>query len=365
MKIALLAGAGASTGVSREKFPTTAGFYEQYVDKSKLRDQPLFSILDDYVRREKLRQLKASGQPIDEPLVVDIEEILFAARELRDVYSQFQSTSNSVARFAAFHEKIQSYGSYGNNATGLFESTVPQLDGLVRQINELVHRAYVARPSKDELGTTWIPLLRQLDSSANRMDVFTTNYDLVLEAAVRYAEVAVSAGNSDGVTQSLSLDAWTAPYQRASNLKGLLTKLHGSLHWLKGDDDEIELTGSSFKDHQRQVALYPGYKGIPSESPYNLFHDYFANRIAESEVVIVIGFAFRDDYINGLFQRHLTQLHRLLVIDPRASDVTVPGNANVARCNLRFGDPDVEKFVRAFLLDKPMPQFVSHAGITT
>ena len=108
MKIVVLAGAGASTGVSREKFPTTAGFYEQYVDKSELRGQPLFSILDDYVRREKLRQLKASSRPADTQLTVDIEEILFAARELRDVYSQFQSTSNSVARFAVFHEKIQS-----------------------------------------------------------------------------------------------------------------------------------------------------------------------------------------------------------------------------------------------------------------
>ena len=365
MKILVLAGAGASTGVSAQKYPTTAGFYERYVDKSNLRDRPIFQILDDFVRREKVEALQREGRaPSAEPLIVDIEEILFAARELRQVYAKFHATSRSVARFATWHEKIQSYGSYGNNVTGLLESALPHIDGLVSEINELVHKAYVAKPSDDELDKTWDPFLRTLATyqRTESLNIFTTNYDLVLEAAIRRANIGVDDGSSDDVTRSLSLNRWREPFSLPPSKIGLLTKLHGSLHWLKGDADEIEVTGASFKNHARQVALYPGFKGIPTVEPFNLFHNYFAHCISQADVVIVVGFAFRDEYINSIFRQHLSRSHRLLVVDPRADELPVAGNARVHRCNFRFGDANVEKFLHAALLDKPMPQIVFQQG---
>jgi SIR2-like domain len=351
VKILVFSGAGASFGVSPTKYPTTAGFYAEHVAKSNLRDRPLFTILDDYVRREKAQSTADLGGSPGSDIVVDIEDILFAAHGLRDTFSQFQSASRSIARFATFHEKIQSYGSYGNNTTALLEATVPHLDELIREINRMVHRAYAASPTSDELEATWLPLLRALNEKAASLNVFTTNYDLVLENALRLAGLPVKEGYTDGVTRTLDINAWRNFGSWGTRAKGLLTKLHGSLHWLKGDEEEIEVTGSSFKDHDRQVAIYPGYKGVPNDEPFFAFHQYFASCVADADLVVIVGFAFRDDYLNEVITVRAPSKQKVIVIDPNAKSLKLPFPGSPELIEKKFGDPTVLAAINAIWSD--------------
>jgi hypothetical protein len=101
--------------------------------------------------------------------------------------------------------------------------------------------------------------------------------------------------------------------------QGLLTKLHGSVNWLK-EDDNIIFAGTGFKGHQHHAVIYPGFKGAPREDPFSLFHSYFEAAIQRAELIVVIGFAFRDEHINACFERNVgTKI--IHVIDPATPNV--------------------------------------------
>ena len=48
--------------------------------------------------------------------------------------------------------------------------------------------------------------------------------------------------------------------------------------------------------------LYPGYKGTPTDEPFITMHNKLFLRLNECDEVHVIGFAFRDPYINSIFE---------------------------------------------------------------
>lgn len=138
-----------------------------------------------------------------------------------------------------------------------------------------------------------MPLLKQIDAAAQCVDIFTTNYDLVLEKAIDRAGLNVKCGYvDDGATRELEIEAWQEDRVWTSETKGLLTKLHGSVHWVKGQNGDIEIGGASSKDYSRQVALYPGYKGVPSEEPFKSFHDHLARKLARADIILVLGLPF-------------------------------------------------------------------------
>jgi SIR2-like domain len=362
--VVLLAGAGASFGVSRERYPTTRAFYERFVEPKKLYERTPFRIADDFIRSSK-------GLPLanfdlakpSEASPVDIEEILFAAHELRDSLSNFRGTSKSITRFASHHLKFQDFGAYGNNVTSSLENASHALEAFIRDVDLLVHEAYGEKPSEAELDASWVPFLRDVSMHAKSLDVFTTNYDLVLEMAIRRSTLDVDFGyKDDGATRELNLAAWT---DRLSSSKSgaLLTKLHGSVHWLRGARDEIEIGGPSSKDYERQVALYPGYKGVPTREPFKSFHDYLADRLAAADVILVVGFAFRDEYINQLFRTRTRPEQTLLIVDPRGTEVTPDTRASVEHCQYVFGSSELPQHIRAALAGKPMPKVVMPDGI--
>lgn len=49
------------------------------------------------------------------------------------------------------------------------------------------------------------------------------------------------------------------------------------------------------------LLLYPGFKGTPSNEPYKSFHDALLERLLTADIIYVIGFAFRDEFINNQF----------------------------------------------------------------
>lgn len=113
VNLVVLAGAGASYGVSKEKFPTTQAFYERYVKPSNLIKNDLFLILDGFVKHNKQKAVPPGQSGMLPDVTVDIEEILFAAHELRNVLVQFRDSSESVVRYAIQHGNFERYGLRG------------------------------------------------------------------------------------------------------------------------------------------------------------------------------------------------------------------------------------------------------------
>jgi hypothetical protein len=65
--------------------------------------------------------------------------------------------------------------------------------------------------------------------------------------------------------------------------------------------------------------LYPGIKGKPQKEPFISIHDIFFKRLQTVDTLIILGFAFRDPYINELikYSKFLNKKCKMLFFNPK------------------------------------------------
>lgn len=164
-----------------------------------------------------------------------------------------------------------------------------------------------------------------------RLDIFTTNYDSVVEEFCDNYETEVDL--IDGFIPSLRSGrlfwrpkkAFQRDFNKDAVLKFRLCKLHGSLNWGERSNGDIEKVMETqvedFSRYRRNVLIYPAQKTYEEEGPFSVLYKYFRDAGKTSRVFIVIGFSFRDDLINGIFLDHLqaNPSNRLFVVSPNAT----------------------------------------------
>lgn len=291
-KILIFAGAGASRGLSQERYPMALDFRKRLPEE--IISNRLFQTVEECVlRTQELSQ-------------ADIEHILWELNAARAAFAQV-SSGTFAAELLATNLVRQIIGEGQVSGPSIIQVTSAighHIDALVDRINALVYKLYSKTPSTEELDRTWMPLLKADGlQTFDRIDVVTTNYDMVLETAIRKSNVNVSLGYTDGIFQEVDGNQWTGESQR-----GLLTKLHGSVDWMRGeseDDDSTEIiirrgNPNFYGNHSDRLILYPGFKGMASREPFNTFHTYFRKQIRESTHILFIGFAFRDEHIETI-----------------------------------------------------------------
>jgi hypothetical protein len=180
-----------------------------------------------------------------------------------------------------------------------------------------VYDLYQPLPELEALKRTWLPMLKLLRRFTG-VQLYTTNYDLVIEEALSQlgvADTGVDTGWRGSTKRTLDTQLWGT---RPDFTKPLLTKLHGSVNW-SWVRDEIHISDPAYKgDHKRHPILYPGFKGRPAQEPFSLFHRHLQHALRDADLVIVIGFAFRDEHINQLFIDEVGPRTAVYVIDVRA-----------------------------------------------
>lgn len=303
----IFAGAGASRGVAEDKFPTAIDFKRRL--PATVTDQRLYQHLDSYL--EEL--VKGS---------VDIEHVLWELGRLIEAIDEFTGTDRFAFRLLTQNQiaTVTGHQSNGSQTHAQFLQLRSIAQEVQNRINQNIYDFYSQEPTNDELDGTWIPLLRWASSKFTRVDITTTNYDLVLEHALRRVpQLLVSTGQASEVLPRIDLNKWDAD---GPSDTGLLTKLHGSVDWKIGnggtaDRPVIRHGLPEFEgDHEKRLILYPGFKGRPDRQPFISFHQYFRQRIAKASHVLFIGFAFRDDFINELIATSIQPSARVAVVDP-------------------------------------------------
>ena len=280
-------------------------------------------------RRIRPRSTSSSGFPTRSSYlgelvkgVVDIEHVLWELGRLIEAIDEFTMHERFASRLLV-HNQIASITGH-QQAGQQTHAQLLQLRGIAQdvqnKINQNIYAFYSQEPSNDELELTWVPLLKWAAVKFARVDLVTTNYDLVLEHALRRVpQVKVSTGQAPEVLPRIDLNKWEAD---GPSDTGLLTKLHGSVDWKVGmggtaDRPVIRCGSPEFEgDHANRLILYPGFKGRPDRQPFIAFHQYFRQRVAHASHILFIGFAFRDDFINEIIATSLPQSSRVAVIDP-------------------------------------------------
>lgn len=325
----VFAGAGASRGVSEQKYPMALDFRKRL--PAGITDSHLFGQLYQHLMESGLGE------------GVDIEHVLWELGRLHEAIEEWTDAPSFASKLLTTNQigVIASSNNSGPAISGQLHNLKGIVTDLQDQINEQVYGHYSQQPSSVELERSWIPLLEQIaNSNFDRIDVFTTNYDLVIEFALEQLRFSrVSMGFREGIYPGINLDAWRSQEPSA----GLLTKLHGSVDWKLGSgstdvDPVIRRGHPEFDgDHGKRLILYPGFKGVPSREPFVSFHDYLRRRSREATHLLFVGFAFRDDYINNLIATAMPPTSYVAVVNPTPDLPGLPFLSNALHLRKGFG----------------------------
>ena len=312
--ILLFVGAGGSAAVDAEQYPTTIEFFNRL--PTDITNDPMFTTVQEFLRTKK-----EDGQPID------IEEILWELDNIQN-YLTLSSNSDTIGGWCMMNNLFAQFSNVAVRPDGFPSALEGIIDSYVEplrnRIYDLVHDFY-AEPldtNQNNGFTIWIQLLQQLQQLDPLIEIFTTNYDLVLERVIREADIKVATGRShDGIQTTLKSTEWNDLID--TNGKGRLTKLHGSVDWQRRNGDIIcspVYTGSS----RHHAILYPGLKEEPRDSPFDKFHNYLQAVVSRPPVTaIFVGFAFRDNYINGILS-YLSPGTQKIIVNKDSSKPDVP-----------------------------------------
>lgn len=163
-------------------------------------------------------------------------------------------------------------------------------------------------------------LYRYLFNSTNTtLSVVTTNYDRLAEYAADKAGYCWNTGFTHGY---LSRRQGTSPLQFTLNGKPARTvdiwKVHGSLDWFIGDDNEvISITASrSIPKAFRPAIVTPGTKKYREThlEPFRSIINGADNALTNTKAYLCIGFGFNDDHIQPKLMERWRQGESILVI---------------------------------------------------
>jgi hypothetical protein len=155
--------------------------------------------------------------------------------------------------------------------------------------------------------------------------IFTTNYDLSFEKFW-----AINSDLSKKINIDDEIEYGFKPRNgvfvfdpivnddRKNNLK--YYKLHGSLDWFYDEVYGCTKSGTPAtpSEPNEMPILYPGFKGRPKKEPFIKLHDIFFDNLKKTDILIVLGFAFRDPYINELIKlsKNINIKYKILYFNP-------------------------------------------------
>lgn len=143
----------------------------------------------------------------------------------------------------------------------------------------------------------------------NAISCFTTNYDLTFENAIYDNRNKLQELGLEDVYYGFETELGKMLFNPEQDFNWSPTiieylKLHGSLDWINNGSDGCAKSGaiSTPAEPNLMPMLYPGYKDTPAVNPFKDMHEKLYSRLIEANVSVVAGFAFRDQYINNIFE---------------------------------------------------------------
>lgn len=199
-EVLIFAGAGASKGVCPEKFPTTQEFFAQLSEN--ITERPLFQFVMEYLRKD------------NPDLVVDIEQVLWSLQTLLEYFENVRNPKD-INGYALQHGLLDRLFP-GHSVGHLLQASNPlcdQLNQIIGDINQVVYDLYSYEPSPPELEDNWVKVIQEFDGFGTKLNIFTTNYDVVIEAALNYIMGDITGrqwcGIKGNVRQLIDLSNWT------------------------------------------------------------------------------------------------------------------------------------------------------------
>lgn len=291
----LFLGAGVSYQFGK---PTTKGF------KEKLEKENVDPIIKSF---------------LDTPGFQDIEHVLQAMKEVR--------LCMAPAGEYQYAGKYLLGGKAIDSETGDFTLTFKKIrktsSTLENWISEKIFEEYDWDDKhNNDLLIFYKPLFELLTGNSDETTVVTTNYDQAIE---KFGNLPSGYSCIDGFYPKNGKNVWAPEnYSKVHNIgadkKIFLYKIHGSLNWIHDGSPEIVKTSEITFDGPSGSNIYIAPTISPKDHidrpPYNTFIEEFKKNLQNSDVCVVIGFSFRDDYVNDKFKEIIKSGKHLIIISP-------------------------------------------------
>jgi hypothetical protein len=192
-----------------------------------------------------------------------------------------------------------------------------------RYCRERCFELYGRMPTIDQVDELYSPLLTTVKWNTEDVSLFTTNYDPVTDFLLEIAsEDMIEAYDGFGGY----VGRWL-PHKHESSGKAAMFRiyrLHGSMSWVDRDGRIINTRDYKLRSggHADHLIIYPGYKGDPNTPETHEVYRYPCKQLNEqlntATTLIVIGFSFRDAYLNNVFAKAMKNNDQLsmLIVNP-------------------------------------------------
>jgi hypothetical protein len=183
---------------------------------------------------------------------------------------------------------------------GLSAAELEALEGLI--CDSLVE---IAQCSLPRAGTpfhqlaVWVGAIHR----AQPVEIFTTNYDLLIEEALEFHRVAYFDGFVG--TNSAFLDLQAMEEDKLPSRWARLWKIHGSLNWFQESDGSVHR--GRVRSGERRV-IYPSHlkydesRRMPHLAMIDRLRAFLRNKAC---VLVTCGYSFGDDHLNEVFTQGL------------------------------------------------------------
>ena len=300
MKTTLFLGAGASAFASQ---PTTRDLLEQLRGRMRKRGSNSGGnpALQEYVERI-----------VDTRSYDDVEKLYDGIQTMIDVHD------NSNCK--PITEKIH-YHNRDDKVVFTYEEITNELKNLRSTIRETLLDSFKIKPDTFKSIGEMYDIVRSVirETGYSELQVFTTNYDQVIETYAR--ERGYETINGFGPPDDLRR-VWADAWGRNTDKPPLyLAKLHGSINWHRDGDAIVETGAPARRSAEDDIMIAPteGTKRYDVE-PFSTLMGRFRDVLRDTDVLLVIGFSYRDYEITRIIKERLSDGMALISVSPTAAE---------------------------------------------
>ena len=201
----------------------------------------------------------------------------------------------------------------------IFENTINKFKDIQQHIYKQIFRKYEWKNKHDDILNS---IMRNmfLKLSEHKIFVATTNYDQAFDKYFNNSNLTVVDGfERDGNSRRF---IWKGNFKKSKLDEHIAYyKLHGSLNWRKTEDGNIMSTdiedfGNDY-DKDVNCLIYPTIspKDGALNEPFKTIFENFKESLKNSDIIIIVGFSFRDLEITKLFKEFHESGGKIAIID--------------------------------------------------
>lgn len=269
--------------------------------------------------------------------ITNKDKPLECAATLTQVLGQFEDPGNPTIEHILTHVRMLVDVIRKEELGGVSRNALQELD---KTICRIITRCVNANIPEDQPFSPYHQFAKWVSAIPREqpVEIFTTNYDLLIEQALEDQKVAYFDGFIG--SNRAFFDLPSIEHDRLPSRWARLWKLHGSINWWRTDSGHIERR--SLSDAAEQQMIYPSHLKYDQSRrlPYLAMLDRLKAFLAPGKgpaLLVTCGFSFADQHLNELILQSLR------------------GNPSAVCYNLLYGNKEGEVYREACACAKKQP----------